>query len=151
MSEVEPGPKSRICYRRLNNLKPNPGLATFAGSIPVDEVFVFPIFFLPNVFPMHSQNFEHVVLESLVARTPPIIGGNTPWDRIETAGAGSLCNPSKPVGTDKRIDQLLALDEDKRQRIRITTRKLHLQLLNDQTRMDTRPSISLSINFIGSP
>lgn len=44
---------------------------------------------LVTVLPSHSENFGNVVIESLAQGTPVIASTGTPWQRLETEGAGS--------------------------------------------------------------
>ena len=44
---------------------------------------------LVTVLPSHSENFGNVVMESLAQGTPVITSTGTPWQRLETEGAGS--------------------------------------------------------------
>jgi glycosyltransferase involved in cell wall biosynthesis len=40
------------------------------------------------VLPSHSENFGQVVVEALACETPVVASRNTPWQRLETEGAG---------------------------------------------------------------
>ena len=88
------------------------------------------------VFPTLGENFGHVVLESLAAGTPVIVGNDTPWHQIETVGAGWICDPASPEAVAELIERFLALDEDARMRMRTAARDLARQVLNDPRGVD---------------
>ena len=120
------------CLKLINDM-PDPGLARYLGTIPADEVVKFLNGFDLFVFPTLGENFGHVVLESLAAGTPVIVGSDTPWKRIETSGAGWICDPARPEAIAELIDNFLSLDKAARGRMRIAARKFALEMLNDQS------------------
>jgi len=120
------------CLELINNM-PDPGLARYLGTIPADEVVNFLNRFDLFVFPTLGENFGHVVLESLAAGTPVIIGSDTPWHQIETSGAGWMCDPTRPEAIAELIEHFLSLDNAARGRMRIAAHNLALEMLNDQS------------------
>ena len=75
-----------ICVDKAKNNR----AITFKG--PIDNALV-PVTLSQYDFlalPTKGENFGHVILEALVARCPPIISDQTPWNDIETAGAGMV-------------------------------------------------------------
>jgi glycosyltransferase involved in cell wall biosynthesis len=75
-----------ICVDKAKNNR----AITFKG--PIDNALV-PATLSQYDFlalPTKGENFGHVILEALVARCPPIISDQTPWNDIETAGAGMV-------------------------------------------------------------
>jgi len=108
----------------------------YVGQIPADEAVSFLSRFDLLVFPTLGENFGHVVFESLAAGTPVIVGNDTPWHQIETAGAGWICDPVTPEAVAELIERFLALDEDARMRMRTAARDLARQVLNDPRGVD---------------
>jgi glycosyltransferase involved in cell wall biosynthesis len=83
------------------------------------------------LLPTRGENFGHVVLEALAAGTPVIVGRDTPWQRVEAAGAGWLCDPASPAQIAGLIERFMALDEDGRQRMREAARRVAAEVLDD--------------------
>ena len=123
------------CLELIDDL-PDPRLITYVGPVPADETIDFLGRFDLFVFPTLGENFGHVVLESLAAGTPVIVGNDTPWHQIETAGAGWICDPASPGAVAAAIEHFLALDEDARVRMRTAARDLARQVLNDPDGVD---------------
>jgi glycosyltransferase involved in cell wall biosynthesis len=103
----------------------------YVGAIPADEVINFLSRFDLFVFPTLGENFGHVVFESLAAGTPVIVGNDTPWHQIETAGAGWICDPHSPGAVAELIERFLALDHDAHMRMRAAARDLAREVLRD--------------------
>jgi glycosyltransferase involved in cell wall biosynthesis len=118
------------CLELIDNL-PDPGLIRYVGAIPADEVVDFLNRFDLLVLPTLGENFGHVVLESLAAGTPVIVGNDTPWHRVETSGAGWICDPTNPGAIVELIEHFLSLDKEARERMRIAAHGLALEILND--------------------
>ena len=108
----------------------------YVGAIPADEVVSFLSRFDLFVFPTLGENFGHVVVESLAAGTPVIVGNDTPWHQIETVGAGWICDPASPEAVAELIERFLALDQDARMRMRTAARDLARKVLNDPRGVD---------------
>ena len=120
------------CLDLIDNIG-DPEMIKYVGAIPADGAISFLSRFDLFVFPTLGENFGHVVLESLAAGTPVIVGNDTPWHKIETAGAGWICDPASPDAVAELIERFLTLDEDARMRMRTAARHLARQVLNDPT------------------
>lgn len=123
------------CLDLIDNIG-DPGMIGYVGAIPADGAIRFLNRFDLFVFPTLGENFGHVVLESLAAGTPVIVGNDTPWHKIETVGAGWICDPASPEAVAELIDRFLALDGDTRMRMRVAARDLARQVLNDPGSVD---------------
>ena len=123
------------CLDLIDNIG-NPEMIKYVGAIPADEAISFLGRFDLFVFPTLGENFGHVVFESLAAGTPVILGNDTPWHQIETAGAGWICDPVTPEAVAELIERFLVLDEDARMRMRTAARDLARQVLNDPRGVD---------------
>jgi glycosyltransferase involved in cell wall biosynthesis len=138
------------CLELINEL-PDPGLVRYVGTIPAAEVVNFLDQFDLFVFPTLGENFGHVVLESLAAGTPVIVGTDTPWDRIETSGAGWVCDPNRPDTIAERIDDFLSLDSDTRAGMRTAARNLALDVLNDPSAVEANRLMFRDVVATGAP
>ena len=114
----------------------HPESVTYIGTIPPDNVTGFLSRFDLFVLPTLGENFGHVVLESLAAGTPVIVGRDTPWQQIETVGAGWMCDPASPEEVAELIQRFLALDESARLRMRIAAHNVATEVLNDPDCID---------------
>ena len=128
------------CLELINEL-PEPGLVRYVGTIPAAEVVGFLGQFDLFVFPTLGENFGHVVLESLAAGTPVVIGTDTPWDRVEPSGAGWVCDPNRPDTMAERIDDFLSMDSDGRAGMRTSARNLALEVLSDPGAVEANRSM----------
>ncbi len=128
------------CLELITDLS-DPGRVEYVGTVPADEVVGFLSHFDLFVFPTLGENYGHVVLEALAAGTPVIVGRDTPWHRIETAGAGWVCDPTDPAAIAARIDRFLSLDEETRARMRTAARNLAHEVQNDPSGVDSNRSM----------
>ena len=109
----------------------DPGRVRYAGEVAGQDVAGFLADFDLLVLPTLGENFGHVVLEALAAGTPVIVGQGTPWQQVETAGAGWLCDPSRPASVAALIERFRALPPDGRARMRAAARDLARAMLSD--------------------
>ena len=77
----------RQCQALMARL-PRNVLARYRGAVEHSEVAPVlrshDLFFLPT----RSENYGHVILESMLAGTPVLIANTTPWRNLEQAGIG---------------------------------------------------------------
>ena len=82
---VDDEPYWRDCRAIIKKL-PRNVQAHYKGSVPHDRVSstfsMYDLFF----FPTRGENFGHVILESLAAKTPVLISDKTPWTEDEKSG-----------------------------------------------------------------
>ncbi|MGD0246928.1 MAG: glycosyltransferase [Streptosporangiaceae bacterium] len=102
----------------------------YLGTVPAEFVVSFLSRFDLFVLPTLGENFGHVVLESLAAGTPVIVGHDTPWHQVEQAGAGWLCNPDDPGDVARLIQRFISLDKSARSRMRAAARLVATQVLD---------------------
>ena len=63
------------------------------------------------VLPSHAENFGNVVIESLAQGTPVVASTNTPWQVLETEGAGNWVSNS-PESLRKAIEPYLTMSAE---------------------------------------
>lgn len=127
---------------------PDSKLIRYVGAIPADEVVSFLSRFDLFVLPTLGENFGHVVLESLVAGTPVIVGNDTPWHSIEASGAGWVCDPTSPVAIAELIERFLSLDNEDRERMRIAAHALAMEVLDDPSSVNANRSMFHALTSI---
>ena len=118
------------CRKVITGLD-DPGRVRYAGEVAGADVVGFLEKFDLMVLPTLGENFGHVVLEALAAGTPVIVGRGTPWQQIEPAGAGWLCDPADPGSIAALIERFRALPPDGRARMRTAARNLARAMVSD--------------------
>lgn len=86
------GPKEDLSYwqecEKIISLLPNNIKVSYKGSLPQDEIVYkmreYHAFLLPTL----SENFGHVIVESMQAGLIPIISDQTPWLDLENINVG---------------------------------------------------------------
>ena len=132
---VEDGKYWAQCLELVQCLN-DPEMVRYLGVIPAGEAESFLSQFDLLVLPTFGENFGHVVLESLAASTPVIVGRDTPWSQIEAAGAGWMCDPANPAAVAELIQHFADLDADARNRMRLAARSIAKEIMNDTKRVD---------------
>ncbi|WP_120112298.1 glycosyltransferase [Tsuneonella suprasediminis] len=93
-----------ICTNYYGPLEHNNVASTFA---------LYDLF----AFPTHSENFGHVIFESICAGTPVIVSDKTPWQGGQEDGINVIPLRDR-TGWASAIDAMAALDEDEHTRLR---------------------------------
>lgn len=65
------------------------------------------------LFPTLSENYGHVIAESLLVGTPVIISDQTPWNDVEINNAGFVCVLSDDENFIKAIESVINDDKDR--------------------------------------
>lgn len=96
------------CQDEITNL-PEDVTVEYKGLVEHDQVHEVFSQYDAFLFPTRSENFGHVIAESLIVRTPVIVSDQTPWRGLEEAGIGwdiALNNEKKFVKAINRIIQM---------------------------------------------
>jgi glycosyltransferase involved in cell wall biosynthesis len=134
----------RKCERLIRAL-PKSQTAAYVGTILPHDVVAFLERFDLFVLPTLGENFGHVVLESLAAATPVIVGNDTPWQRVQEVGAGMLCDPSSPPALARQIDQFVQMSGDEQRRMRLAARRFARELITDPSGVDANRAMFRSL------
>ena len=89
------------------------------GHDQVHEVFSQYDAFL---FPTLSENYGHVIAESLIVGTPVIVSDQTPWRGLESAGAGWDIALDDSDGFKRAIQAVVNMDEVRMMKARTASR-----------------------------
>ena len=135
------------CLALIENM-PDSKLVSYWGTVEPHEVVDFLARFDLFVFPTLGENFGHVVLESLMAGTPVIVGRDTPWHQVVASGAGWLCDPNSPDEIAELIQRFLSLDKHIRLRMRIAARSFALKVINDPDAVSANRSMFQALTFV---
>lgn len=113
------------CKELMSRL-PSSVEAVYCGSVEHDEVTAilsrYDLFFLPTL----GENYGHVILESLAAGTPVLIGDTTPWRSLADAGVGWDLPLERPQAFVDIIETMVRLRPDEI----VTMRKRALSFAN---------------------
>jgi len=75
------------CACLIDKLPPNIQ-AKYGGPVLPDQVIQIFAGYHLFLFPTQSENFGHVILESLASGCPVLLSDQTPWHNLEASGAG---------------------------------------------------------------
>lgn len=90
------------CQEEISKLPENVKVE-YKGLVDHDHVHAVFSQYDAFLFPTLSENYGHVIAESLIVGTPVIISDQTPWRHLEAAGAGW------DVALDEKIDFISAI------------------------------------------
>ena len=99
------------CQRAIATLPPRIRVEA-AGPLPHDEVRTILERSHCLALPTMSENFGHVIIESLGAGRPVIISDQTPWRGLEAAGVGWDLPLDSPGRFTAAIEQMARMDQD---------------------------------------
>lgn len=83
----------------------------YKGLVDHDQVHEVFSQYDAFLFPTLSENYGHVIAESLIVGTPVIISDQTPWRGLEEVGAGWVLPLNDEGGFQKAIQKIV--DDDK--------------------------------------
>ena len=79
-----------LCQNEIKELPVNVTV-NYCGLVTHDDVHRTFSNYDAFLFPTFSENYGHVIIEALVTGCPVIISDKTPWNDLEAAGAGWVC------------------------------------------------------------
>jgi glycosyltransferase involved in cell wall biosynthesis len=97
-----------LCQREIETCKKNVKV-NYMGEVSHDEIhetFSKYHFFL---FPTFSENYGHVIVESMLAGTPVILSDQTPWNDVEKYHAGFIINLNEIFSYKYLLQQLVQM------------------------------------------
>lgn len=80
---------------------------TYQGFVSHEEVHDVFSQYDALVFPTQSENFGHVIAESLAVGTPVIISDQTPWNDVNKYGAGYAIALNNPLSFQTHIQEIV--------------------------------------------
>lgn len=111
------------CCRTISSLPQNVSV-DYKGPISNDDLPAYfaecDLLYLPSV----SENFGHAIFEALSCGVPVLIGNQTPWKNLSEKGAGWALPLDSPEPFTAAIDELAAMSEAQRERLRNGARAL---------------------------
>jgi glycosyltransferase involved in cell wall biosynthesis len=114
--------------RLLGNVK-----VEYKGLVGHDQVHEVFSKYDAFLFPTISENYGHVIAESLIIGTPVIVSDQTPWRNLEQYGAGWDINLNDEEGFVKAINSIInARTIDRKMPMEYVSRKMNMSGLKEQ-------------------
>lgn len=109
------GPKEDLVYwedcQKIINELPKTVRVNYCGVLSHDEIHATFNQYDAFLFPTLSENFGHVIAESLVTGCIPIISDHTPWTDINQADAGWALALGDDIAFINAIQQVVEMDD----------------------------------------
>ena len=99
------------CKEAIKNLPKNIK-CTYKGLVPHDQVHEIFSQYDAFLFPTLSENYGHVIAESLIVGTQVIISDQTPWNDVEENRAGFVCMLNDKESFVKAIVSIINDEQD---------------------------------------
>lgn len=99
------------CQKEISKL-PNNIVVNYCGLVSHDEVHEVFSRYNAFLFPTHSENYGHVIIEALIVGTPVIISDQTPWNDVLTNGCGWAISLSDANRFSECIQTVINMDND---------------------------------------
>lgn len=64
------------------------------------------------LFPTFSENYGHVIIESLLSGCPVIVSDRTPWKDLQEAGAGHVCPLEDVAAFERAVQEVIDASGD---------------------------------------
>lgn len=120
------------CGRTISSLPQNVTV-NYKGAISNGDLPAMfaecDLLYLPSV----SENFGHAIFEALSCGVPVLIGDQTPWKNLREKGAGWDLPLGKTEPFTFAIDELAAMSEAQRERLREGARALAVAYVSEGT------------------
>ena len=117
------------CQDEISKLPRNISVA-YLGSVNYDEVF--NIFASHDVFlfPTLSENYGHVIAESLLSGCPVLISDQTPWSGVTDEGVGWAYSLDNQQGFSNTLNHLVKMDSSEYRAVSLKCRRYVLNQIN---------------------
>lgn len=124
------------CQDEIKNMPENVRIE-YKGLVVHDQVHEIFSLYDAFLFPTLSENYGHVIAESLIVGTPVIISDQTPWRNLEQVGAGWDVSLSDISMFKKAVATIVEMDannylEINRNVYQFINRKMNIQELKEQ-------------------
>lgn len=104
------------CQKEIKRLPSNIKV-NYCGLVSHDKVHNVLSKYDAFIFPTFSENYGHVIVESLIVGTPVILGkGTTPWDDIN-GKAGFISDLNNESAFTEYLNKIVKMDEEDYSRI----------------------------------
>ena len=120
----------RECQKEMQLLPPEIS-AVYCGLVSNDEAMA--AFGGSHLFalPTYGENFGHVIHEALSAGCPVVVGRDTPWREVESAGAGWVVEPEDSTKLATAIQRCAVMDNEAWSRLETSAIRFVAQAARD--------------------
>lgn len=119
------------CLATINNTKKDIRIQ-YKGLVSHEDVgHIFSNYDL-FLFPTHSENYGHVIIESLLSGTPVIISDRTPWNDLKDYEAGSAIPLNNFNEFVSQIEKIVVMGEQEHSFVREQAKKYAFEKCNIQ-------------------
>lgn len=116
------------CLKKIDELPPNIKVK-YCGDLSHDEVSATLNKYHAFLFPTKSENYGHVIVESLFSGTPVIVSDQTPWLDLQFVNAGWTL-PLRLQAFSDAIQDLVDMPDEKYNIMRHDTRRYIEEKIN---------------------
>lgn len=116
----------KACQEQIKRLPYNV-VAVYKGIVSHDEVHEEFSQYDAFLFPTFSENYGHVIAESLIVGTPVIISDQTPWRDLEKAKAGWDLSLQREELFKESIQRIVNMDETEYNELSVSSRKYAIE------------------------
>lgn len=120
------------CQGRIYEL-PESIMVNYRGAVPPDQVLDVMREHHLFVLPTHSENFGHVIHEALEVGRPILISDQTPWEGVEQASAGWICDVENTSCFRERVERAIRMDQGIFEAMCEAARRYVLRVLEDRS------------------
>jgi glycosyltransferase involved in cell wall biosynthesis len=117
------------CLKEISRLPLNIDVK-YQGTLDYDAVFSAFSDHDAFLFPTYSENYGHVIAESLLSGCPVLISDQTPWSDVGDAGVGWAYPPDDHQSFARTLDEFVSLDAQEYYKVSSLCRKFVLDRLN---------------------
>ena len=112
-----------LCQSEMNTLPENVTV-NYCGLAIHEEVHKTFSGYDAFIFPTLSENYGHVIFEALVSGCPVILSDRTPWNDLETEGAGYVCRLEDHTAFERAVQEVVdSCDDSSRMRAKAYAQK----------------------------
>lgn len=98
-----------LCKNEIKALPENIKV-NYCGPVEHNEVHNVFSRYDAFLFPTFSENYGHVIIEALTAGCPVILSDRTPWNDLESAGAGFVCSLEDAASFERAVQAITDSD-----------------------------------------
>ena len=117
------------CQEEIKKL-PESVKVEYKGLVSHDQVHEVFSQYDAFLFPTLSENYGHVIAESLMVGTPVIISDQTPWTDVNNYNTGWACNLTEEGKFLNAIRHMILLDNNEMEQLSISTKKFARHKMN---------------------
>lgn len=137
------------CCRTIEALPSNVKVE-YLGSVSHDEIHAILARHHLLLFPTFSENFGHVIAESLSSGTPVLISDQTPWRNLTALNAGWDLPLDRPEAFVQTLNEFLDLDDWGFRAMSKAARELAAEVVNNPATVEANRELFREALAVGA-